>query len=46
MEGYWFKDTNEYGIHSAFYGDKAGEVYESWYRSDPTFEARETLHTL
>jgi hypothetical protein len=46
MEGYWFKDTNEYGIHSAFYGDKAGEVYESWYRSDRTFEAREILHTL
>ncbi|MGY3690533.1 hypothetical protein ACVIGA_000613 [Bradyrhizobium sp. USDA 3240] len=46
MEGYWFKDTNEYGIHSAFYGDKIGEVYESWYRSDRTFEAREVLYTL
>lgn len=46
MEGYWFKDTNEYGVHSAFYGDKPGEVYESWYRSDRTFEERETLHTL
>jgi hypothetical protein len=46
MEGYWFKDTNEYGIHSAFYGDKAGEAYESWYRSDRTFEAREILHTI
>ncbi|MGJ5149395.1 hypothetical protein [Bradyrhizobium sp. HKCCYLR1023] len=46
MEGYWFKDANEYGIHSAFYGDKAGEVYEHWYRSDRTFEKRELLHTL
>jgi hypothetical protein len=46
MEGFWFKDTNEYGIHSAFYGDRAGEVYESFYRSDRTFEKREVLHTL
>jgi hypothetical protein len=46
MEGYWFKDTNEYGIHSVFYGDEAGKVYESWYRSDHTFETREILHTL
>jgi hypothetical protein len=46
MEGYWFKDTNEYGIHSAFYGDKAGEVYESFYRSDRIFEKREVLHVF
>lgn len=46
MEGYWFKDTNEYGIHSAFYGDKVGEVYEHWYRSDQTFEKREVLLAL
>jgi len=46
MEGYWFKDTNEYGIHSAFYGDDIGDVHESFYRSDRTFEKREVLHTL
>lgn len=46
MEGFWFKDTNEYGIHSAFYGDKLGEVYEHFYRSDRNFEKREVLHTL
>ncbi|MGP9811374.1 hypothetical protein ACTZWT_07670 [Rhodopseudomonas sp. NSM] len=46
MEGYWFKDTNEYGIHSAFYGDKVGDVYEHWYRSDQTFEKREVLLVL
>jgi hypothetical protein len=46
MEGFWFKNTNDYGIHSAFYGDKIGEVYESFYRSDRTFEKREVLHTL
>ncbi|WP_407157692.1 hypothetical protein [Bradyrhizobium sp. STM 3557] len=46
MEGYWFKDTNEYGIHSALYADEPGKVYESWYRSNRTFEKRDILHTL
>lgn len=44
VEGFWFKDTNEYGIHSVFYGDD--KSYESFYRSDRTFEKREVLHTL
>ncbi|WP_018321647.1 hypothetical protein [Bradyrhizobium sp. WSM2793] len=44
VEGFWFKDTNEYGIHSMFYGDD--KSYESFYRSDRTFEKREVLHTL
>lgn len=44
MEGFWFKDTNDYGIHSVFYGDD--KSYESFYRSDRTFEKREVLYTL
>ena len=44
VEGFWFKDTNEYGVHSVFYGDD--KSYESFYRSDRTFEKREVLHTL
>lgn len=43
MEGYWFKDTNEYGVHSSFYDDERDKSYESWYRSDRTFEKRESL---
>jgi hypothetical protein len=46
MEGFWFKDANEYGIYSVFYGDAIGDVHESFYRSDRTFEKREVLHTL
>lgn len=44
VEGFWFKDTNEYGVHSVFYGhDKS---YESFYRSDRTFQKREVLNSL
>ncbi|UPK23440.1 hypothetical protein [Bradyrhizobium sp. 131] len=44
VKGFWFKDTNEYGVHSVFYGDD--KSYESFYRSDRTFEKREVLPTL
>jgi len=44
VKGIWFKDTNEYGIYSVFYGDE--KAYESFYRSDRTFQKRDVLHTL
>lgn len=44
VDGYWFKDTNEYGLHSRFFGDE--KTYESFYRSDRNFEKREVLHAL
>ena len=42
-EGYWFKDTDEYGVHSSFYDDERDKSYESWYRSDRMFKTREVL---
>ncbi|MFC0241843.1 hypothetical protein [Rhodopseudomonas telluris] len=42
-EGYWFKDTDEYGVHSSFYDDERDKSYESWYRSDRIFKKREVL---
>lgn len=44
VEGFWFKDTNEFGVHSVFYGDD--KSYERFYRSDRTFQKREVLHPL
>ncbi|WP_425989913.1 hypothetical protein [Afipia sp. DC4300-2b1] len=44
VHGIWFKDTNEYALFSVFYGDD--KTYDSFYRSDRTFEKREVLHAL
>jgi hypothetical protein len=40
--GVHFKDTDEYGLYGAFYGDKP-EPYESYYRSDRMFEDEGSL---
>lgn len=36
--GFYFKDINEYGMHSFFVGNGADEVYETYYRTDPAFK--------
>lgn len=41
--GFHFKDTDEYGIHSTFYGDR---IYVSVYRSDEDFESTDRLDSL
>ncbi len=44
--GFHFKDTNEYGIYSAFYADGRDRPYQSYYRSDRMFEAEHGLNYL
>ena len=43
--GIHLRDTNAYGLHGIFYHDD-GEVFESYYRSDNTFEKEARLRPL
>jgi hypothetical protein len=41
--GFYFKDLDEHGIYSLFVGNEDDE-YESYYRTDRTFEKEEWLY--
>ena len=41
--GFYFKDLDEYGLYGFFYGD--GSEFESYYRTDRTFQKEEMLLT-
>lgn len=42
--GFYFKDIDEYGMWSFFAGND-DEVFETYYRSDPTFQTEQILLT-
>jgi hypothetical protein len=43
--GFHFKDTNEFGLRGLFFAD-SGKFYESFFRSDPTFESETVIDDL
>jgi hypothetical protein len=43
--GFHFKDINEFGMYGHFAGD-ADDFYESYYRTDQSFQKEERLVTL
>lgn len=43
--GFYFKDLEEYGLYG-FFGGNGDEFFESYYRSDRSFQKEEMLLTL
>lgn len=41
--GFYFKDIDEYGLYSFFAGNQPDEIYESYYRTDRTFQVEQNL---
>ncbi|MCW6507081.1 hypothetical protein [Lichenifustis flavocetrariae] len=41
--GIAFKKTDEYGVYSTFHDDQHDKTYESYYRTDAAFKARQSL---
>ncbi len=44
--GFYFKDTNEFGLYGIFFADGRDEPYRSFLRSDAKFEAEKCLDAL